>query len=236
MGQNKIMGNNKAQDEYMEDKSHFVIWDLPLRLFHWALLVSVVGAIGSGKNGFMFWHEKFGLTIIGLVVFRIIWGFVGSHHARFANFMVGPKKVVSYIALRRRGDRSHIPGHAPTGAYATILILAVLLVMAALGTMSNDDILYEGPLAAYVGAFTHDARSYHHLMEKAVFFVIALHVIALVVYRLALKINLIPAMVHGGKDLNVMPISRGRQWAGLMLLVLAVLAAQSLGLLGDRFY
>lgn len=210
------------------------VWDLPLRVFHWGLMLSVFGAIASGKNGELYWHEKCGLTVLGLVVFRIIWGFVGSHHARFQHFVRAPKAVIAYIKSRRAGDRSHQPGHAPTGAYATLAILGILLAMASLGTMSHDDILYEGPLAAYVGGFSDTAKSLHHIGEKFVFLIIALHLLALLVYRFKLKIKLLPAMVKGGTSKGITPISRRHQAAGFLLMAVAVGLAHSLSFLGDR--
>ena len=212
------------------------IWDLPLRVFHWALAISVVAAIGSAKNGVMYVHEKAGLTVLGLVIFRIIWGFIGSHHARFKNFMTMPKAVLEYIQSRRKGDRGYHPGHAPTGGYATLAILMVLLAMASFGTMANDDVLYEGPLAAYVGDFTNEARRIHHMIEKLVFLIIALHLLAIAVYRFKLGIKLIPPMVTGGRDEIITKISRGRQILGLVLMAASVAATQSIGLLGDRFF
>ena len=213
-----------------------VIWDLPLRVFHWVLAISVFAAIGSAKNGVMFVHEKAGLTVLGLVIFRIIWGFVGSHHARFSNFMTKPKSVWAYIQSRIKGDRSYHPCHAPTGAYATLAILMVLLAMASFGTMANDDVLYEGPLAAYVGDFTNEARRIHHMIEKLVFLIIALHLLAIAIYRFKLGIKLIPPMVTGGRDETITKISRGRQIFGLVLMAASVAATQSIGLLGDRFF
>jgi cytochrome b len=230
MGQDNDMGNPKAQQS-----GHGLIWDLPLRVFHWGLVISVIGAVASVKNGLMFWHEKMGLTVLGLLGFRIIWGFVGSHHARFVNFMVGPARLFEYLKLRFSGGRDHSPGHAPTGAYATLALIAVLAVMASLGTMSNDDILYEGPLAAYVGDFTNKATGYHHLMEEAVFLVIILHLLAMIIYRYVLKISLVPAMVHGGRDDGHPRPGPALQAGGIILLLVMVAAAQSLGLLGNRF-
>ena len=224
------MSNKKAP------QPHGVIWDLPLRLFHWLLVFAVIGAIASAKNGVMFWHEKMGLTVLGLMGFRIIWGFIGSHHARFSNFLVSPAQVLIYLKSRWQGNRDIHPGHAPTGAYATLVLIAVLSLMASLGTMANDDILYEGPLAAYVGSFSGEARQYHYIVEKFVYAVIALHLIAMIVYRRILKINLVPAMIHGGEDRSLPKISTRKQIGGIILLVVMISAAQSLGLLGDRFY
>ena len=212
------------------------IWDMPLRMFHWLLAISVFVAIGSAKNGVMFVHEKAGLTILGLVIFRIIWGFMGSHHARFSNFMTGPRAVLDYLNRRRKGDRKHVPGHAPSGAYATLTILGVLLAMASFGMMANDDVLYEAPLAAFVGDFTNTARIMHHRIEKLVFLIIALHFIAIAIYRFKLGIRLIPDMVKGGQDNAVPAISTGHQIFGVALMALCVLGSQSIGLIGDRFF
>lgn len=199
-------------------------------------MLAVIAAVGSAKNGFMYAHEKAGLTVLGLVGFRIIWGFVGSHHARFANFMVGPAKLLAYVKSRFAGDRSHTAGHAPSGAYATIALLVVLAVMAGLGTMSNDNVLYEGPLAAYVGDFTKDARLWHHRVEKLVFLLIAMHLLAIFIYRQVLKVKLIPAMIKGGEDETAPPISPQRQVFGLVLMAVMLGLSHSLSLLGDRFF
>lgn len=207
------------------------IWDLPLRVFHWGLLVSVAGSMASGINGDMFWHEKLGLNVLGLLVFRIIWGFVGSHHARFHNFIRAPKAVIAYIKSIGAGDRTHQPGHSPTGGYATMVILGVMLVMSVTGAMSRDDIFYDGPLVPYVGGFADDATTLHRLGEKFVFLTIALHLLALLFYRFMLKIKLVPAMVNGGTSKGITPISRRHQAAGFLLMVIAVGLAHCLSTL-----
>ncbi|MGU9962288.1 MAG: cytochrome b/b6 domain-containing protein [Candidatus Puniceispirillales bacterium WSBS_2018_MAG_OTU23] len=203
------------------------IWDLPLRVFHWGLMLAVIGAIASAKNDAMYWHEKCGLTVLGLVVFRIIWGFCGTYHARFSQFMVSPNQLIIYIKARFNGDRKPILGHSPMGAYATVFILAVLLVMAGLGTMSNDDIFYDAPLAAFVGYFSDRASDLHHLVEKLVFFAIASHLLALLFYRYVLKIKLVRAMVSGGGG----GVSKTHQGLGFALMAMALLAAHSLSFL-----
>jgi len=213
-----------------------VIWDLPLRLFHWMLVIAVIGAIASAKAENMFLHEKFGLTVAGLVLFRVIWGFIGSHHARFSRFLVPPVTVMAYMRGRLAGDRQHHPGHAPMGAYATVLILLVLAGMASLGMMSNDDVLFEGPLASYVGGFSDTASTLHHRGEIFLFAMIALHVAAILIYRYALGIRLLPAMIKGGADPGIAPVSSRRQLAGIILLVIAIGAMQLLSLLGDRYF
>lgn len=219
-----------------KDQQTGIVWDIPVRIFHWGLVISTIGAVASSKIGIMFWHEKMGLTILGLIGFRIIWGFVGTPHARFRHFMVRPRAVIHYIKQRLGGDRTYHPGHAPTGAYATVLILLIFGVMAILGTMAHDDIFYEGPLAAYVGGFSDNARHYHHMMERLIIAVLVLHLLAILVYRLALKIDLLSPMIKGGQDKAVPPPSLLHQTMGIILLVAMVGAAHSLSLLGgDRF-
>ena len=83
------------------------VWDLPLRIFHWGLMICVFAAIGSSKAGVMWAHERFGLTVLALVAFRVIWGFVGGYHARFANFVKGPLAVLRW--LRQSSGQSLTP-------------------------------------------------------------------------------------------------------------------------------
>jgi len=234
-----ILGETMAIKTSQPSPKPPAVWDLPLRVFHWMLALSVFAAIGTAKNGAMYWHEKAGLTILGLLVFRLIWGVIGGHHARFQHFMTSPQRAIEYLreGLREKGERPHQPGHAPTGAYATIAIIAVLSMMVGFGLMANDDVLYEGPLAAFVGAsFSDTARFWHHNLEKAVFLLIALHLLAIAIYRFRFQVRLIPAMVHGGEDQSIPAISKSRQIFGLILLALLIAASQSLSLLGDRFF
>ena len=213
-----------------------IIWDLPLRVFHWLLMFAVIAAIASAKAGNLFVHEKAGISVLSLILFRVIWGFIGSHHARFANFLATPKAVFAYIKKRWAGDRKHYPGHAPTGAWATLAILLVLGGMGSFGLMAQNDILYRAPLADFVGEFSKTATNFHHIGERVVIAVIALHIIALLVYRYGLKIKLLPAMLHGGKDEAAPPISKTKQIFGLVLLATILIIAHSLGMIGNRYY
>jgi cytochrome b len=117
-----------------------------------------------------------------------------------------------------------------------LLILVVLGAMAISGTMSNNDILFEGPLAAWVGENSDIATEIHETLELLVFGVIALHLLAIIIYRKWLKIKLVPAMITGGIDDQAPPISRIKQAFGVILLIAMVSGAESLALIGDRFY
>jgi cytochrome b len=152
-----------------------------------------------------------------------------------------PRHVIGYIRSRLAGDKTRSPGHAPTGAWATILLLAVLGGMASLGTMAHNDVLFEGPLAATAngygaGGFSDTATDWHNALEPILFAVLAAHIVALLMYRLWLKINLVPAMVTGGEDKSPKPFSKTHQITGVILLLAMIAAAQCLGLIGERYY
>ena len=219
--------------------SKTVVWDLPLRVFHWLLAASVVTAFIAVKAGNMYVHEKAGITVAALLAFRLVWGFAGSRHSRFRQFVTGPGEVLAYIHRRLGGDRSYHPGHAPTGGWATVLMLAVLAGMAGLGTMAQDDVLYEGPLAALAGEFSETATNLHHMGENLVIAVVVLHLLAILLYRRWFGIDLAPRMFHGGEDISA-EAGAGDPAAsnigGLALMAALLALAHGLGMLGDRFY
>ena len=230
------MGQNTEMSKEQRISPAGVIWDLPLRVFHWGLVASVMVSFASIKNGNMFIHEKSGLTILGLLGFRLVWGIVGHPHARFARFLSTPVMLVQYIRARLGGDRHYHRGHAPTGGYATVVILLSLLTMAVLGTMSNNDILYEGPLAAWAGDFTKTASVWHHRLERLMIALVVLHLLAMAVYRFVFGHKLIPPMITGGHDPEMPVMGKWHQIGGLGLLVGSVLLTQYLGYDSTRFY
>lgn len=226
--------------------SFVAVWDLPLRLFHWLLVIAVFGAIGSAKSGQQFWHERFGLLVLGLVLFRLLWGIFGLKHARFASFVRGPSALIGYIRDRMAGGRSYQPGHSPSGGWAVVAMLLVLLLMAVLGTMSNDDILYEGPLAALVPQLTDEFSRWHHRLQFLVFLLVVLHLLAILIYKKVLGIGLTKAMVTGRATVDSQrrsPVTETQQFSwshqlvGLILLGLCILATQALSLVSpDRLF
>ena len=124
------------------------IWDVPTRLFHWTL----VGLIGfswwSAEEEHLDWHLWSGLAILSLLIFRLLWGLVGSSTARFANFVRGPKSILAYLK-DMKGWRPI--GHSPLGALSVLAMLAAIAVQVGLGLFAIDkDGLYEGPLAYLV--------------------------------------------------------------------------------------
>lgn len=175
------------------------VWDWPLRLFHWLLVVSVVGAYWTGKVGgeWTDWHARFGSTILGLLVFRIGWGFFGSAHARFINFFPTWSRLRDYL----RGEWSGV-GHNPVGAFAVFALLAVLIALVGTGLFANDDIAFEGPLFDLIDKDFSDSLSGWHLkIVNVLLGLVALHVSAIVYYQRLKKADLLLPMLTGKKRL-----------------------------------
>lgn len=181
------------------------VWDVPTRLFHWLLVALVAVSLYTGNVGGlaeMEWHMLSGYAILALVAFRLIWGLVGSHHARFASFVRGPGATLRYLASFVRGPYRASVGHNPLGGWSVLAMLAALAVQAGTGLYANDDILTEGPLAGTVGKATSDTlTAIHNLNALVLYALIAIHVAAIALYHIVKKQNLIAAMITGRKTL-----------------------------------
>ncbi len=196
------------------------LWDLPTRLFHWLLVLSVVAAIVSGQVGgnFIDWHARIGLFIVGLVVFRLVWGVAGSTYARFGHFFPTPARVRAYL----KGEWTGL-GHNPLGAFSVLGLLALLTLQVVTGLFANDDIAFVGPLADLVSkALSNRLTGLHHQAANLIFVLIALHVAAIVFYARVKKENLVKPMVTGWKEVETGESARG---GGVLALLLALILA-----------
>ncbi len=157
------------------------LWDLPLRLFHLALLLSVGTALATawiGGNA-MVWHGRAGAVVAGLLGFRLAWGVLGSPTSRFRQFLPSPRSLRDYLQGRWQGV-----GHNPLGALAVFAILAVLGVQVLTGLFSNDEIAFTGPYAAAVSeALSLKLTAWHHRLAWAVYGLLALHLLAIAVHE-----------------------------------------------------
>ncbi|WP_374319381.1 cytochrome b/b6 domain-containing protein [Aquabacterium sp.] len=173
------------------------LWDWPLRVFHWSLVLSVSTAIATGLLGgsWMPVHAIAGELIAGLLAFRLAWGFFGSSHARFRQFVPGPRRLLAYLKGRWTGV-----GHNPLGALSVLALLTLLLVQVATGLVGNDDIAFQGPLASLVSeATSHRLTGVHHLLVKVLYGLLALHLAAIAFHLHVKKDNLVSPMVTGKK-------------------------------------
>jgi cytochrome b len=174
------------------------IWDLPLRLFHWLLAIAVAAAYVTAKIGgsLIDWHGRIGIFILGLLVFRILWGFVGSTHARFLTFFPTPSKLIAYLKGRWHGI-----GHNPLGALSVFALLAVVAAQVGTGLFANDDIAFVGPLFGFVDKSVSDRLTgLHNTIFDLLLGFIVLHVVAIVFYRWIKKTNLVVPMLTGKKQ------------------------------------
>ena len=174
-----------------------LVWDLPLRLFHWLLVACVTGSFVSAKVGgnAMVWHGRFGLAVVGLLSFRLVWGFVGSTYARFFQFVRGPAVITAYLRGQWQGE-----GHNPLGALSVLAMLGTLLLLVSTGLFANDDIAFEGPLYALVGKELSDrVVGIHRLVEPLIILLVLAHLGAIFFYVRIRKETLIMPMITGRK-------------------------------------
>lgn len=198
------------------------VWDLPLRLFHWLFALAVTGALITiylGGN-WVYWHERFGLAVVALLTFRLVWGFIGSTHARFANFFPTPGRLLDHLRARWHG-----PGHTPLGALSVFAMLGLFSFQAVSGLFATDDISFSGPLARQVSSgLSSQLSSWHRWTEELIYILIAVHILAILFYRLRGK-KLVGAMIHGCKEADAQARKpRGGGWIALII-ALAIAAA-----------
>jgi len=201
------------------------VWDLPTRLFHWLLALTLIGSVVSAKIGgnAMVWHFRFGYLVLGLLAFRVLWGLVGGRWSRFSSFIFAPAALLRYLRGKPRpGERFDI-GHSPLGALSVFALLALLAVQVGTGLIGDDEIANIGPLNRFVAVDTGLAATGWHKSwgQWLLLGAIGLHVAAIVVYQLR-RVDLLRPMWHGDKSL---PASTPASADGLAQRMLALLLA-----------
>ncbi|HEY2627962.1 MAG TPA: cytochrome b/b6 domain-containing protein, partial [Usitatibacter sp.] len=179
------------------------VWDLPVRIFHWAIVVLLVLQVTTGEigGGVMALHLIGGYAILVLLVFRVLWGFAGSTHARFASFIAGPVATIRFA--RRLFSRQAVPqvGHNPLGGWSVVAMIVLMLLQAGSGLFANDGDEALGPFAPYVPIDVSNAfTEFHRWNLKLLIVLSALHVVAVLFHWLVKRDNLISAMFTGVKE------------------------------------
>lgn len=193
------------------------VWDLPLRLFHWLLVLAVTGALITINLGVSWieWHGRFGLAVIGLIAFRLAWGALGSTHSRFCSFFPTPTAIGRYL----RGHWQQ-PGHNPLGALSVYALLALFGFQAISGLFTTDEIAFSGPLTRAVSSGMVSTLSrLHRQTELWMYVLLGLHILAIVVYRLRGR-NLVGPMIHGQLQVDE-SVARPRG-GGMLAFIVAV--------------
>lgn len=177
------------------------VWDLPIRLFHWLLVLCIAGSLISvnlGGNAIE-WHAYFGYSILTLLIFRFIWGFIGSKHARFSSFIPTRRAILEYL----QGRTVRVLGHNPIGALSVFALLFVLSVQVITGLFVDDEIAFQGPLAKYVPNFIVSFLSEIHEGNQVVIYtLITIHISAIWFYKKFKGENLIKPMLTGDKEID----------------------------------
>jgi cytochrome b len=177
------------------------VWDLPIRLFHWLLVLCIIGSLISIQllDDAVELHAYFGYCILTLLVFRVIWGLVGSRHARFASFIPNRQSILDYL----QGKSPHFLGHNPIGALSVFALLFVLSVQVVTGLFVDDEIAFQGPLAKYVpSAIVSFLSEIHEGNQVIIYTLITIHIAAIWYYKKFKGENLIKPMITGDKEID----------------------------------
>jgi cytochrome b len=187
-------GGSTTVTESSGNATRIRVWDLPVRVFHWALVLSFGAAyVLSESERSRQVHVMFGYTVLGLIAFRLLWGFIGTRYARFSSFMYGPRAALRYLGGLVRGAPEEYAGHNPAGSWAVYGILALGAATGITGYCTFNEI--GGEAVAEV----------HELMANAWLVLVALHVIGVIAGSIAHRENLARAMVTGYKRGHAAP-------------------------------
>ena len=196
------------------------VWDIPTRVFHWLIVCCLPLAWWSAAEQRFDLHQWTGYTVLVLVSSRIVWGFVGSRHSRFTDFVVGPARVRAYM----RGRASSSAGHNPLGGWSVLSLLLLLLLQAVSGLFNSDDIFFSGPLYYWADADFRDVMgAVHDTVFNILVGLVCLHLFAVLYHQLKLKEKLLQAMVRGsaaGRVGTEVPVAWG--WALLIVILMGL--------------
>ena len=207
------------------------IWDLATRLFHWLLVLLLVASWISGENEDWEIHALSGYLLAGLLLFRLVWGLAGSRTSRFADFLRGPGAILRYLGGLARGTAPRWHGHNPAGGAMVAVLLLAVAAQVVTGLFASDDILFEGPLRQFAPeALADTLNSLHHLLFNLLLALAIVHILAVLLYLVAKRDNLILPMItgrtrlpgHAAQTKHFVPA-----WLGLAVLI-AVTAATAL--------
>lgn len=204
----------------MSSEKNHLLWDIPTRLFHWSLVICIPVSWWTAEQENYEWHEWTGYTILVLVVSRIAWGFLGSRHSRFSDFLAGPVRVAAYL----RSGANDSAGHNPLGGWSVVVLLLLLLTQAVSGLFNSDDILFNGPFYHAVSDETSGLMgTLHDLAFDGLVVMVALHILAVLYYQLVKGEKLVPAMIRGRADGRNGRVPTAPLWR--FLLIVAIVAA-----------
>jgi cytochrome b len=226
------MGNAPHPTEQMSRSNRKVlVWDAPTRLFHWLAVALVVAAYTTWRLNWMDWHAWAGDALLTLLLFRLLWGFFGSETARFSRFLVSPGTAARYLAHAFGREPDRYAGHNPAGGWMVVLLLALLFGETLTGLYVANDVADEGPFTQITPPQIANAiTALHSIFWDALLAAVALHILAIVVYALAKRHNLLFPIITGRKMLpvSVPPPRMAGPTRAVFLLACSGLAAAAL--------
>lgn len=204
---------HEASNQTEQDMRPVLIWDVPVRLVHWLMALSFTGAyLTSEADDWRWLHASLGYTMMGLIVFRILWGFIGSRHARFTAFIKGPTEVFAYLKSLVSGRAQHYAGHNPAGAIAILALLILGLIQTSTGHLLYQDL---------VGEWMEEV---HEALAAVLLAVVLVHIAGVLISSHLHRENLIKAMFTGRKRAD-QKVAIHSHWRSIGLLVLLMVSA-----------
>lgn len=189
-----------------------LVWDVPTRVFHWLLVISFAGAFLTAESErYRDIHVALGYTLLGLIAFRLVWGFIGSRYAQFHSFLFKPGEIVAYVTSIFKAKPAHYVGHNPAGSVSVYLLLALGITVAITGVLVFQDVGGD------------KLEELHEMASYAMLTVVALHVVGVLVSSLLHRENLVRSMITGLKSAQPHEgIRRAHAWLGVIMLVVVV--------------
>jgi cytochrome b len=206
---------------------HVLIWDLPLRIFHWLFACTVIASwyTSDQDNDLIDIHMKLGYFALGLLVFRILWGFVGTKHSLFSSFFPTPNRLRLYIADIRNNQIKNSTGHNPLGSLMVFLMIFLISLQAISGLFINDDVFSSGPYYDSVSKEVEQVMMFlHHNVFDFMIAAIGMHLFAIAYYVRIKKQSLILPMITGKKLENLVNVKDKIKHSKILLAVLLVIA------------
>ena len=207
-------------------QTHVQVWDAPIRLFHGAVVILLLVLWFSADQGYMRVHLWSGLALLTLLLFRLVWGFIGSTTARFRDFLHPPRQVLAYLRSLGGTNKALFAGHNPVGGLMVVGLIAVLLLQAMTGLFANDGLRFHGPLALLVSEETSTRLTgLHGAIFNIILMLVWLHVVAVGFYLFVKRDNLIKPMLTGRKHKKHVPegwhITLAHPYLAVLILALA---------------
>ncbi len=206
-----------------------LVWDLPTRIFHWGLALSLCGSWATAEAGFDWTetHFLFGYTAITFLLFRFVWGLIGPRHARFSSYRLSPKQVFSALRNVFTRNPGTSVGHSSIGALSAILMMLLVAVQTGTGMFISDDIFYAGPYNPIVSGDTAGMlANIHHTNFTILQVVVVIHILAIAWYAWGKRQNLVMPMLTGTKSLTPDQSDKAIESSKIMTaLIILVIAA-----------